>query len=291
MADSRLARVHEHLEKLKKNSIRILSTECNEDQIPVGKSKRHGRPDLPTNMTWPVVCFADQTWTQTPGLTLDQLRVELDDDLNPLAFVAQIRLSEIHELDHELLLPAIGMLYFFEFGPGFGADFDDLREIRVLFSPFESDLIRADWPEEIDPDLQLETSMSLEFSNEWQLPGAFSYFVDNDQKKIKDLEFTEIEFDVYRDGEWTRRNGQTDHLFGFADFSQEQTLERSYKYSFLPFVKSEKLDSEYTESTENHLERIVLLFQMDLGVHHRFYFIHANDLKALRFERTWSTME
>lgn len=291
MADIRLARVHEHLETLKKNSIRILSTECNEDQIPVGRSKRGGRPDLPDNLTWPVVCFADSAWTQPPNLTLEQIRNELDDDIAPLTFVAQIQLSEIQAHDQEKLLPAQGMLYFFEFGPGEGADFENIREIRVLFSPSESDLTRTEWPEELDSESRRD-SKSLQFSTEWQLPTVGSHFVDIQTYKVSGLEFTIEEFELYRNAEYERRNNDsTDQMLGYGYFSQENTLKYSYRGSFLPFVNSMKLESQYTTTIDDLPEKILLLFQMDFGVHQRFFFINTKDLVEQKFERTWSGME
>jgi uncharacterized protein YwqG len=291
MSDTRLARVHENLETLKKNSIRILSTECDEDQIPVGSSKRGGRPDFPDNLTWPVVCFADPTWTQPTTLTLEQIRNELDDDIAPLAFVAQIRLSEVQALDIKNLLPTQGMLYFFEFGPGEGANFEDIREIRVLFSPSESGLKRTNWPDEIDPDCKREC-MSLQFSSEWQLPTIGSHFVDIQTREVSGLEFTIEEFELYQNAEYDRRNTDTtDQLLGYGYFSQENTLKYSYRGSFLPFVNSMNLESQYTTTINDPPEKVLLLFQMDLGVHRRFFFIHTKDLVEQKFERSWSGIE
>jgi uncharacterized protein YwqG len=289
MADTRLARVHEHLEKLKKNSIRILSTECDENQIPVGRSKRGGRPDLPDNLTWPVVCFADPMWTQLPRLSLEEMRNELDDDLNALAFVAQVRLSEIHPLDVENELPTTGMLYFFELPPWGSADLDDIREMRVIFSESESDLVRTNFPEELEEDLRYE-SMSLTFSCEWQLPSVQSHFVDTDKNLVLGCEFTDTEMNLYA-SEQNRLSIAGNQLLGYAVFFQMTTLKRSYRDSFLPFIRFSQLEADYPIAPNWDTNPVNLLFQIDLGVHQRFYFIHQSDLATNRFERAWVGIE
>ena len=60
-----------------------------QQHIQLGDSKIGGMPDLPVTIEWP----------HAHG--------------KPLAFIAQINLADIHDLDVEQQLPAQGWLYFF----------------------------------------------------------------------------------------------------------------------------------------------------------------------------------
>jgi len=70
-------------------SIAIHTLPTDDSKILVGQSKFGGMPDLPSTVAWP------------------------DYQGHPLAFVAQINLSEIIQYDHDQRLPSSGWLYFF----------------------------------------------------------------------------------------------------------------------------------------------------------------------------------
>ncbi|WIG60319.1 MAG: hypothetical protein OJF49_003067 [Ktedonobacterales bacterium] len=77
------------LDTLAQPCIRLASQRADESALTVGASKLGGQPDLLPGTAWP----------EKQG--------------NPMSFVAQIRLEQVHAFDAQQALPAAGMLSFF----------------------------------------------------------------------------------------------------------------------------------------------------------------------------------
>src|SRR5215216_4862702 len=111
-----LSRIMPHLETLITNSVRMTSKSVPESELKVGASKLGGAPDLPYEVTWPLMGDA------------------------PLAFLAQINLSEVQPFDTNKLLPSSGMLYFFYDAKQqtYGSDPADRAGRKVIYSMVEA---------------------------------------------------------------------------------------------------------------------------------------------------------
>jgi uncharacterized protein YwqG len=108
-------------------SIRMLTKETSEKDIPIGASKLGGRPDLPKGMSWPYLNM-------------------------PYSFVGQVNLADIEEADR-YSLPKSGMLYFFLAAHNLFSmrgDYYNEQNAKVLFVNEEIDLERTDFPHDLN---------------------------------------------------------------------------------------------------------------------------------------------
>ncbi len=136
------------LTRLVEMSIRLKATQADDASLTVGKSKIGGMPDLPSGTVWP-------NWKGVPQ-----------------AFVAQINLTEVAQLDVATTLPSAGMLYFFYDSAQdvYGSDPADRGGWQVIFFRGEiSQLSRADGPANL-PDAARWSACALKVSSEATLP-------------------------------------------------------------------------------------------------------------------------
>ena len=91
----------------------------------LGGSRIGGHPDLPEGLAWPVE--GD------------------DEDLEPLAFLCQINLADVHPHDLEGVMLASGMLWFFSIADGDRAYIDD-STTKVLYQKDAGALVRREAP-------------------------------------------------------------------------------------------------------------------------------------------------
>lgn len=140
------------LEALLRLGIWLRRRPVNEAELPVGRSKFGGHPDLPPGLEWP------------------ERRGER------LAFLAQINLAELADLNHCGDLPDAGMLYFFwdaDACPGvYSSDSRDAG--AVLFYEQNQGLIRAERPSDLVPNL-LFPAAGVDGAAGWLLPGALRW--------------------------------------------------------------------------------------------------------------------
>ncbi|MDQ6644851.1 MAG: YwqG family protein [Chloroflexota bacterium] len=142
-----LAGVIKDIDRLARQSIRLLATEADESFINIGASKLGGVPDLPPGAAWP----------ELKGL--------------PQSFIAQIRLDEVRLYDTDKVLPQSGMLWFFYDAQQqtFGADPSDRGGWQVLCKDGDlSKLQRATAPAQLPATSQFKASF-LGFANEMTL--------------------------------------------------------------------------------------------------------------------------
>jgi uncharacterized protein YwqG len=161
-----LGRVSKQLERLARNSIRLVATPT--EGILLGASKLGGLPDLPDEIEWP---------------TFNNL---------PLGFIGQINLSEASPFDLEEELPKSGMLYFFYDGQAqsWGYDPKDRGSSRVLFYDGTTSALK---PRKTPDGLPAESdflSQAVQLEAVPILPGWESIWIDR-------LALTEMERDAY----------------------------------------------------------------------------------------------
>lgn len=145
---AQLSRILPHLEPLMSNSIRLTASPAAESDLAVGVSKLGGTPDLPDDVTWPMMGDA------------------------PLSFVAQINLSEAQAFDTDKLLPESGILYFFYDAnqETYGASPEDRAGRKVIYSTAnQTALKRRPFPDALPSEARF-TACALIFSSEVTLP-------------------------------------------------------------------------------------------------------------------------
>jgi uncharacterized protein YwqG len=111
-----LARVADQLASLLTPSIRLKTEAVPEDSLDVGSSHFGGTPDLAPETSWP----------ECKGV--------------PMAFLGQIRMSDVAALDHDARLPHSGMLYFFYEAKAQPWGFDPKDQGNWIVIHFDEDL-------------------------------------------------------------------------------------------------------------------------------------------------------
>jgi len=152
--DNDLARISDQIIGLLRNAISLKTRPVeSKTGAPIGASKIGGLPDLPSSIRWP-------KWQE-----------------QPIPFLAQIRLSDIAQLDEANELPHSGMLYFFFTEEAFAAAYPLIRESwHVIYDDSaSSDLQRSSILPEID---KVYPECTLEFSSRLTLPPFESLYLE-----------------------------------------------------------------------------------------------------------------
>lgn len=230
-----------------------------EDSISIGISKLGGVPDVIKDFQWP---FKGN---------------------NPLSFIAQFNLSEIHNYDEEKYLPTEGLLSFFydEIGLPWGSGPDDVGGWRIYYFADTSQLIRYDKFEELKENnkaLQEFYPCNVEFSSEISLPIPN---VHNNLCNLKDYEeesYLEIREVFYKAEE-------INQIFGYCYAIQNNEMEKEC----LLIPDDSKEDNEW-----------VLLLQLDSDTKARmmwgdcgrlYFWITKKDLLVKNFDRVWLILQ
>jgi uncharacterized protein YwqG len=161
-----LHRVADQLASLLTPSIRLKTDAVPEEKLGVGSSHLGGTPDFAPGMSWP--------------------------DCNgvPMAFLGQIRLSDVAALDHDARLPYSGMLYFFyeaqeqTWGP------DDPWNWKVMHLDEDRDTLQRVSPPANLPEESRFQCCRVSFSLEITVPPY-------DSQLIERLELSDTEGDAY----------------------------------------------------------------------------------------------
>jgi uncharacterized protein YwqG len=165
-----LERVISDVGSLIADSVWIKSQPADEAVLELGASRLGGLPDLPPTLAWP-------RWKNTPQ-----------------SFVAQLRLSDVHQYEAAPLLPASGWLYFFYDAAQevYGGNPADRGGWAVLYYPGDgSSLVRHPAPPDLPAQAQFR-SLVLAFSVESTLPQRPEVFLPK-------LDWTPQEQDLYSD--------------------------------------------------------------------------------------------
>jgi len=267
-----LSRVIKDIDRLARQSIRLLATEADESFINIGASKLGGVPDLPPGAAWP----------ELKGL--------------PQSFIAQIRLDEVRLYDTDKVLPQSGMLWFFYDAQQetYGADPADRGGWQVLFKDGDlSKLQRTSAPAQL-PATSPFKACFLGFANEITLSQQPQLEIPNldwtadEQKKYETLLST---FPSQAD-----RATQHHRLLGNPDTIQDDMrLECQLASNGVTDTDDPKAAALLKGAMEWQL-----LLQVDtdddIGMRWGnsgmlYYWIKSADLKTHRFDASWLVLQ
>jgi uncharacterized protein YwqG len=268
------------LEKIKllgKNEITILADECDEVSRP-DESKIGGNPYLPSDFSWPVLTYED-------------------DSTVPLSFFCQINLDDVAEYDVDGVLPRHGMLYFFYEceSSSWGYDPEDRDCARVYYYEDTSGFSPFDPPEDIAEEY-LIPEIKISFRRKVSYP-SFEEFSESNGCP---LDFEEY-YDVLRSLGAELDSDSEHKLLGYADIIQNEMLtdcERINRDLYCGDFES------YAETPVDILAEInasrdewTLLLQLgtiscdafewmfgDCGI--LYFYIKKGDLEKRKFEKT-----
>ncbi len=163
-----LSRVADQLASGLTTSIRLKSEAVTEGKLAVGSSRLGGTPDLAPGMSWPVC----------NGV--------------PMAFMAQIRLSEVSAHDPDARLPRSGVLYFFYEAKEqkWGFDPKDRDNWEVLYYDGDLDALQPASPPANLPKESRFRCCRVSFSTEISVPPYESVTVER-------LRLSDTESDAY----------------------------------------------------------------------------------------------
>jgi uncharacterized protein YwqG len=243
-----------------------------------GASRLGGEPDVPAGFEWPA-------WKK-----------------RPLAFIGQLRLSDVAPRDAEGALPKSGMLYFFydvaEMPWGF--DPKDAGSARVLFHPVETGLTRMAAPGGLSQEARFEpTPVAAEPSA--SLP-AF------ESMEIESLSLTRPERDAYwelHDAFVGRESGGPRHqLLGHPDPVQgDMRLECQLASHGIYCGDTKSRQTDKAKALTPGAKDWRLLFQVDTDdgeggpgwvwgdLGRVYWWIRSEDLSKREFGRTWLVLQ
>jgi uncharacterized protein YwqG len=251
-----------------KPEIRIGLTRTEENEIPIGRSKIGGRPDLPESMAWPCT---------------------LKDE--PLSFLAQFNCAEWAFEGFDFGLPPSGMLYFFYSSSqeSWGSSLEDADKIRCIFLENNPSLHRIDFPDDLTEGIF--PACTVDFKPAYGLPN-WEYDYVREQ-------LLREEQDPYIDASMSSGSKPT-KILGHANNEQGPCMEQEcamatngYSWSDLkiPAIKA-KMDAQKHEW--------MLLFQLysenaaemcwgDVGL--LYFWIRKEDFAQRRFDRCWMILQ
>jgi uncharacterized protein YwqG len=244
-------------------------------EIPIGKSKFGGLPDVSSRFSWPM-------WRNLP-----------------LSFLAQFNLSETAPCDVENILPKTGLLYFFTLEGREDAwehlyDLFDPTGWRIIYSEDESSsrLQRAQAPENLTPEGQFYPC-SIEYYHRLSLP----YGGIHGTRQMRELGLTEEDDEVYTHQVYFKLSELPDaearifdsfhQLLGWPKTIQTDLQQGSEIYSqglaWQTEIEPSKLDSW----------RLLLQTGLDAEFFNKYddwamyFMIRQEDLAARFFEKVW----
>lgn len=270
-----LAPASRAMQQLSRTSIRLEPAYVEPDSARPGSTRLGGLPDLPPGLDWP------QAGRQ------------------PLAFLAQLRLSEVARQDIDGLLPAQGMIWFFYDLEGFpaGQAPQEKGGFRVLYDPDEGGRLERRRAPKRAPVLTgaarvratPEPTLPPEESHEAQVLDLSPDQWDAYYELLSSLEATE---DVGRD---TRHK-----LLGYADLLQgDLRLDCQMVAAGLDCREDASFrDPRVLELDQGIVEWQLLLqldhderLGLDLGGGRLYFLARLPDLRAGRFDRAWAVRQ
>jgi uncharacterized protein YwqG len=242
--------------------------------VPVaGGSRIGGRPDLPADLPWP------------------------EHDGQPLMFLAQLDLAEVHSVHPSGELPAAGHLWFFySLAQPWGFDPKDAGGSRVFYRPPGTRLLPAEAPEGLPPDGRFKPcSVSFEAFEDIPEP-------EDDDPQLGGLDENEADRYVELRNYISSGGQESSHkLLGFANPVQgAMELECQLVTNGVYCGDESGYRGPRAEALRDGLTEWRLLLQLDSdgeagmmwGDLGRLYFwIRESDLRERRFESTWTILQ
>lgn len=270
-------------DEIKKNAIKFYLKSKSKEELPIGISKFGGKPDVPKDFKW--FYYEGEDYN---GETLNR----------PLSFLAQINCEEVKKYDEDNLLPKKGILYFFyELSTmTWGFDPRDKGSAKVFyFDGSITDLIRADFPDDMQDDFKL-TQIQLSFSSKYDLP----YYEEFNE--IYDYEDWD-KYDEIRVSKGYEEEEVINKLLGYANVIQNGMLLECEKVTNEIYCGNEiEIDSEKLKQMEKNCSQWQLLFQLDTVIMDDFelmfgdcgriyFYIKKDDLKNCKFDDCWLILQ
>jgi uncharacterized protein YwqG len=253
-------------------SVRLETRVVAEDEIPVGSSKLGGSPDLPAGFRWPA--FGDQ----------------------PLSFVAQVNLAEVHRLPGAEVLPGSGLLSFFYDSEQsiWGFDPQDRAGWTVKYWPVIEELRRTRLPDGL-PEHGRYSACRL-------VPRSQVTFAPWESADIEALALTHDEMFAYSEAvPEPKEDGAIHRLLGHPDPIQgDMQLEAQLASHGLYCGDDTGYDDPRAEQLRRTATEWRLLLQIDsedaagmmwgdLG--RLYYWIRRADLARRRFDDVWLMLQ
>lgn len=274
LADPRLSRVAGSLSAMLQPAIRLQTFSCNEDELPLGSSRIGGRPDLPDDVMWPI-------WKD-----------------EPLAFLAQINLSDLSKFSFASVLPREGWLYFFYDAnqSTWGFDPNDKGSWAVVFIPnSKTQIRRREVPSGIPQNGFYKScgvkSRAIITPQPWESPA------------VEKLKLSRTEQDVYMEFlDELRENERVSHqLIGHPQPIQgDMQLECQLVVNGLYCGNSTGYSDPRAKELARGAENWGLLFQLDSDdeagmmwgdVGRLYFWINQENLLHRRFEESWMVLQ
>ena len=270
-------RLAEAVEQSVRESLLLRTTPVPEEQMPVGRSRIGGSPDLPPEAAWP-------TWNG-----------------QPLTFIAQISLSELPSYEFLEVLPSQGVLSFFYSGQQWpwGCDPSQKGSWRVLH--LEAQGLQRRTPPAGLPNEGIYKSCGLDFAPSFTLPASESPHIDLDFSRVpvdeinQWIDLKEGFEQLVDEGRWLNR------LLGHPDQMQTDLLREAQLVSHgLNLLDG----SGYTDPRRPELEPGAadwqLLLQIDSDpntgmmwgdVGKLYYLMNSEDLRHRNFDAAWMILQ
>ena len=276
--------VKKELEKTARNSIRLNIG----GEYSSGLTKFGGKPDVPGDFKW---CY-----------------YECEDNLDggiksrPLSFLAQFDLSEISEYDTEGLLPKTGLLsFFYEFETScWGYDPKDKGCARVFYFEDTSELVPAEFPEDLDEDMRFpEFNITANCERSYQTYEDFLVQRDPRVNLWEEFESAQKRLGIEEPGECSKLLGWADVIQG--NMTRECELVSRGYYLGNGWDNVTPKDRQEAEQWANR--DWLLLFQLDsvldngnfellFGDGGRVYFyIRREELEKRIFDNVWLILQ
>lgn len=284
-----LGKYVDKLQPVLRNTIRLYQKATDESNIVIGQTKIGGRPDLPNGINW--VTETNIVETITKKLLFFKTKKE-ETITKPLAFIAQINLSETGPFDKESLLPKTGLLYFFYSAEQevWGFDYKDKNKFKVFYWDGDlRELKRTDFPDDL-PTYSRFKSCSVDIKSEVSLPSyqheVYEDFLDGEDDKFWD--------EVYNGGNLNKLLGYSDNIQG------EMELECELVTNGLYCGDPSGYNDPRAKALEPNAKNWRLLLQIDSNEENdmmwgdcgRLYFwIKKEDLLNKQFDRSWFSLQ
>ncbi len=256
-----------------KSSIRISLQPCEESELPLGKSKIGGLPDLPENTAW------------------------FTHDGKPLSFVAQLNFAETKPYDAEGKLPASGILYFFYDADqtSWGFDPADKGSAVTYYVPGDAEvkLVRQPAPAALEEHTIFKPAI-LDYAIEANVPDYWSGLLEGVKLDEEENDrYLDLKGEIY--GEPANKLlGHSNNIQGAMELQCELVTnglycgnETGYKDPKRPFL--EKNASQWQLLLQVDTNEACDMIWGDSG---RLYFwIKEEDLQNRAFDRSWTVLQ
>lgn len=301
----------EHLEKhgipetwVRANARSAAALHVTEAPASLGASKLGGPPHLPRGAAWPrwdVRARAKEALAQLPatgiGSLIRALRARLERrasaESRPLAFLGQLALGDLVDIEHGLPLPSDGLLSFFYDADEqpWGYDPADRAGFQVRYTPPDHELMVHDVPVDLESDARFQ-EVALRATRTWTLPDWTELDESFGEEMVEDLMDA---LESFGDGLPVHRVG------GFPDQIQGDMREECQLVTAGVFMGGTvDRNSEEVQALRAGADEWRLLLQVDSDdapgwmwgdAGSLYFWMRESDIRDGRWERAWCVLQ